>query len=121
MKNWRTTIIGALMAAVSAIALYQQSGGDLADWKQYVIPALLAALGFATRDANNTLKLAILSCFLLPSCATNGAGQSTFLGLTGADWQIVGEDAGIAGLKASGQQALISYGARRNIEVTATK
>jgi len=51
MKNWRTTLIGAITAAVSAVIVYVQSGGDLTDWKLYVIPSLLAAWGYYTKDA----------------------------------------------------------------------
>jgi len=66
MKDHKTTIIGALLAAVSAIAIYQQSGGDLADWKQYTIPALLALLGYLAKDTQRPLQ--VLALLLLPLC-----------------------------------------------------
>lgn len=76
MRDWKTTIIGALLAAVSAIAIYQESGGDLADWKQYTIPALLALLGYLSKDTGASYR--VLAFFALPlllmSCATE---QST--------------------------------------------
>jgi len=51
MKNWKTTLLGAFSAAVAAITLYTQSGGNLSDWKLYVVPALLAAWGYVQKDA----------------------------------------------------------------------
>jgi len=54
MKNWRTTLLGAVGAAISAITLYTQSGGNLGDWKLYVFPALIAAFGYLSKDAGVT-------------------------------------------------------------------
>jgi hypothetical protein len=123
MRNWRTTLIGAALAAVTAIALYQQSGGDLSDWKQYAIPVLLAFLGYLAKDAGVTgsvkLLIACLCLLSLPACAVNGAGQKTFLGLTQADWTLVSKDAGNAAVRSGLQAGLISYGTRR--AVTAAK
>ena len=51
MKNWKTTLLGAVGSAISAITLYAQSGGDLGDWKLYVVPAVIAAFGFVSKDA----------------------------------------------------------------------
>lgn len=48
----KTTIIGALLAAASAVGTYQANGGDLADWKLYVLPALIAGLSYFTKDAS---------------------------------------------------------------------
>lgn len=80
MRNWRTTLIGAALAAVSAIALYQQSGGDLSDWKQYAIPVLLAFLGYLAKDAGVTgsvkLLVACLCLLSLPACELMKTPQS---------------------------------------------
>lgn len=54
MKNWKTTLVGAISAAFVAIATYAQSGGDLADWKLYVFPALTAIWGYVQKDAGVT-------------------------------------------------------------------
>lgn len=53
MKNWKTTLVGALAAAVSAIAIFQQNGGELDDWKVWIIPALVAAMGVLSKDFNS--------------------------------------------------------------------
>jgi hypothetical protein len=72
MKNYRTTIAGAALAALSFISIYQANGGELTDWKQWLIPAAIAALGYLAKDAgvSGTAKLLIGSlCLLtLPSC-----------------------------------------------------
>jgi hypothetical protein len=51
MKNYKTTILGAALAAISFIAQYQTNGGSLDDWKLWAIPAIMAALGYAAKDA----------------------------------------------------------------------
>lgn len=48
----KTTLIGALLAGATAISTYQTNGGNLADWKLYAIPVLLAVLGYLAKDAN---------------------------------------------------------------------
>jgi len=72
MKNYRTTLVGAALAGLSFLAIYQQNGGDLADWKQWLIPAALAALGYVAKDAGVTGAVKLLFgslCLLtLPSC-----------------------------------------------------
>jgi hypothetical protein len=54
IKNWKTTLLGAVGAALTAVTIYAKSGGDLADWKLYVIPALIAAFGYVSKDAGVT-------------------------------------------------------------------
>jgi hypothetical protein len=54
MRNWKTTLIGAVGAALTAVTLYVQNGGNLSDWKLYAIPALIAAFGFVSKDAGVT-------------------------------------------------------------------
>lgn len=72
MKNYRTTLIGAALAALSFLAIYQSNGGDLAQWKQWLIPAAIAALGYVAKDAGVTggtkLLIACLCLLSLPSC-----------------------------------------------------
>jgi hypothetical protein len=54
IKNWKTTLLGAVGAALTAVTIYVQNGGDLADWKLYAIPALVAAFGYVSKDAGIT-------------------------------------------------------------------
>lgn len=72
MKNYRTTIAGAALAALSFISIYQANGGELTDWKQWLIPAAIAALGYLAKDAGVTggvkILLASLCLLTLPSC-----------------------------------------------------
>ena len=72
MKNYRTTIIGALLAGLSFLAIYQQNGGSLSNWQQWLIPALIAVLGYVAKDAGVTgslkLLLASLCLLTLPAC-----------------------------------------------------
>ena len=93
MKNYRTTIIGALLAGVSFLGIYQGNGGNLADWKQWAIPFLIAVLGYLAKDAGVTgaskLLIASLCLLTLPSCGTLPDGTKTFAGLTKADWALV--------------------------------
>ena len=50
MTNPKTNIAGILLAGFTALAIYQQNGGNLADWKQWVIPACVAMLAFYSKD-----------------------------------------------------------------------
>lgn len=113
MRNYRTTLVGAALAGLSFLAIFQQNGGNLADWKQWLIPAAIAVLGYVAKDAGVTgsLKLLLVSlCLLsLPSCTTDAAGTKAFLGLTTTGWIGVGQDAA----KAAVQGGLIGYGQRR--------
>lgn len=68
MKNWKTTVIGALLAAVTAVATYQANGGDLGDWKLWVLPALLAGLGWLAKDAGVTGPRLVIAALLVPVC-----------------------------------------------------
>jgi len=54
MKNWKTLLIGAMGGALAAIHLYVQNGGNLADWKLYAIPVVIAAFGYVAKDAGVT-------------------------------------------------------------------
>jgi hypothetical protein len=52
MKSWKTTIVGALLAGLAFLSIYQSNGGDLAHWQQWVLPFLIAALGWVAKDSN---------------------------------------------------------------------
>ena len=75
MKNWKTTLIGAAFAAVTFISTYQDNGGNLADWKLWVVPALAAALGYVAKDAGVTGVVKVMVgglCLLtLPACTVD--------------------------------------------------
>lgn len=71
MNNWKTTLIGAALAGLAWLQLYQQNGGNLSDWKQWAIPCAIAVLGFVAKDYNVSGKgpaLVALTCLLLPAC-----------------------------------------------------
>ena len=55
MKNWRTTLVGAILAALTAAKpiLDAWQGGPI-DWRALVISAALAVLGFLAKDAGVT-------------------------------------------------------------------
>jgi hypothetical protein len=77
MKNYKTTIIGAALAGLSFLAIFQSNGGDIANWQQWLIPVAIAALGYVAKDAGVTgaAKLLIASLCLLsmPACTTDAA------------------------------------------------
>lgn len=50
LANWQTTIAGALLAGLIAIQ-EASKGGDLANWKLWILPAAIALLGFVAKDA----------------------------------------------------------------------
>lgn len=84
MKNYRTTILGSVFAALTFIQTFQANGGNLNDWKLWLIPAVIAALGYVAKDAGvtGTAKLLIgcLALLIIPSCSTMkkwGAALST--------------------------------------------
>lgn len=85
MKNWKTTLIGAVLAGLAFLAMYQSSGGDLNKWQQWLIPALIAAIGYVAKDAGVTGGLKVLGlllmCGWLVSCA----------GMTKEQWMVIGK------------------------------
>jgi len=113
MRNYRTTLIGAALAGLSFLAIFQQNGGNLSDWKQWLIPAAIAILGYVAKDAgiSGTLKILFLlfSFSAIPSCTTDALGNKAFLGLTTTQWLGVGQDAA----RAAAQGGIIAYGQRR--------
>lgn len=112
MKNWRTTIIGAILAAATAIGVYQSNGGDLADWKLWVIPALVQFLGYLAKDAGITgsVKTLLIGGLLLNlvSCATRSDGAKTFGGLDATQWGGVAVKTGSAYLDTRKQPATVT-------------
>jgi len=58
-----TTIIGLLCAAAAAIQLIVQAGASITDWKTWILPAALAALGYMAKDADAKKLLPVI---LLP-------------------------------------------------------
>lgn len=46
----KTTLTGAILAALTAVATFQANGGDLKDWKLWAIPAAISLLGFLAKD-----------------------------------------------------------------------
>lgn len=55
IRNWQTTLVGVLLAAL--ITLQEATNGkDLADWKAWVLPVSIAALGFLARDAGRSTE-----------------------------------------------------------------
>lgn len=121
MRNYRTTIIGALLAGLSFLAIYQSNGGNLSDWKQWLIPTLIAILGYLSKDAgvSGTVKIMIayLCMLTIASCSTNADGKKTFLGLTSPQWSGVGEDTA----KAAAEGGIIGYAQRRSVKTTSGK
>lgn len=90
MKSWKTTLIGAALAGLAFLSIYQANGGNIAHWQQWVIPFCIAALGYVAKDATATgLPLILMSCLCvltLASCSTSATGDTTFLGITQAGW-----------------------------------
>ena len=72
MQNYRTTLVGASLAGLTFVSQFQSNGGNLADWRLWVIPFLIAVLGYVAKDAGvtGTAKILIgcLALLTLPSC-----------------------------------------------------
>ena len=58
LKNWQTTICGALLAGLMVIAENQQ-GSDLTDWTEWLVPVAIAVIGFLARDAGRSTEQSI--------------------------------------------------------------
>lgn len=48
----KTTIIGVLAAVAATVQSVVQQGALITDWKTWVLPAALAALGYLAKDTN---------------------------------------------------------------------
>lgn len=55
LKNWQTTIAGALLAGLVAVQ-EASKGADLSDWQTWILPAAIAVLGFLARDAGRSTE-----------------------------------------------------------------
>jgi hypothetical protein len=56
MKNWKSTLLGAALAGADVlVTCLSVDGFDVADWKSYLRPVLLAALGFVVADAKKSV------------------------------------------------------------------
>ena len=52
----KTTIIGLLCAAAAAIQGIVQQGHSIEDWKTWILPVMLAVLGYLAKDAKPATK-----------------------------------------------------------------
>lgn len=50
MKNWKTTAVASLLAALVALNEFLLKGTDIADFKAWIIPVAIAALGILAKD-----------------------------------------------------------------------
>ena len=55
IKNWKTTISGAVMAGVEVLAGVS-NGRDLTEWRNWILPVALAVIGFLARDADKSTE-----------------------------------------------------------------
>jgi hypothetical protein len=55
VKNWKTTLAGAVMAAVAALAEVS-AGKPLDEWQTWIFPVSLAVIGFLARDADKSTE-----------------------------------------------------------------
>ena len=79
----KTTIIGLLCAAAAAMQLIVQPGASVTDWKTWILPAALAALGYMAKDADAKKMLPVILLpfvLLFTGCGVsmNAAGKPTF-------------------------------------------
>ena len=51
-KSWKSTLVGALLAAVIAIQPILETGAI--DWKRVILAGLVALLGYVVKDGNVT-------------------------------------------------------------------
>lgn len=54
MANYKTTIMGFLAAFAAILTDVLQKGASLEDWKTWLLPVCLAALGIVAKDWNVT-------------------------------------------------------------------
>ena len=53
MKSWKTTLVGIIGALASWGAEVLKSG-NVTDWKQLIIPAVILVLGIVSKDFDTT-------------------------------------------------------------------
>ena len=51
-----TTVLGAVGAAIAAVQIYSANGGNLADWKLWIVPVLVAVYGYFTNKPSTLPK-----------------------------------------------------------------
>lgn len=71
IKNWKSTLIGAGLAAADVVLQLLQNA-DMTDWKMWLRPILFAALGYVVADARKSVQAIalLLACsFMFTSCA----------------------------------------------------
>lgn len=56
MKNYKTTIAGAIAAVAVAITTVVQQGALLTDWKTWIAPAAIALMGYLAGDKPEAKK-----------------------------------------------------------------
>ena len=57
MNNWKSTLIGAALAGADVlVSSLTIEAFDLTDWKSYLRPVLIAALGYVVADAKKTVQ-----------------------------------------------------------------
>jgi len=66
IAQWKTTLGGGLLAALVAIQQFTSEGGDIHDWKQWIIPCLIALVGALLRDPGGKVPPYKLPLLLLP-------------------------------------------------------
>lgn len=49
----KTTVLGLLAAAAATLQLLVQQGVSITDWKTWLLPVTLAALGYFAEDKQN--------------------------------------------------------------------
>lgn len=52
MKNWRTTLVGGLLAAIIAVQPLLETG--VIDWSKITLAAIIAILGYVAKDSKVT-------------------------------------------------------------------
>lgn len=56
MSNWKSTLIGAALAGADVfVSALTVEAFDFSDWKNYLRPVLLAALGYVVADAKKSV------------------------------------------------------------------
>lgn len=82
MKDWKTSLAGAVLAVLTFLGTYQANGGNLTDWKLWAIPAAIAFLGYIMKDAAGgkvqcnpiaCLAALVIACVGMTSCVTTTA------------------------------------------------
>lgn len=74
ITNWKTTLLGAAMAVLVVVQQYLSEGGDLTDYKQWILPALITLIGALMPDPKSgngqmKLPLVLLCALCLCSCS----------------------------------------------------